>query len=87
MKLLDSTNKKITCDKNKENTPHLAITEVVLLQCIIVNKTKKNNFWKCGGRKKSSPRRLQKKFFFSIYFNFLKQSQHLKNCSNSTFLC
>ena len=37
MKLLGSTNNKITKDENSENVPHLAITEVVLLHCSIVN--------------------------------------------------
>ena len=31
MKLLGSTKKKITKDKNGENVPHLEITEVVLV--------------------------------------------------------
>ena len=37
MKLLGSTENKITKDKNGENVPHLEITEVVLLHCNIVN--------------------------------------------------
>ena len=37
MKLLGSTGKKTTKDKNGENVPHLQITEVVLVQCNIVN--------------------------------------------------
>ena len=37
MKLLGSTESKITKDKNGENAPHLEITEVVLDQCNIVN--------------------------------------------------
>ena len=37
MKLLGSTKSKITRDKNGENVPHLAITEVVLVHCNIVN--------------------------------------------------
>ena len=37
MKLLGSTESKITKDKNGENAPHLGITEVVLDQCNIVN--------------------------------------------------
>ena len=37
MKLLGSTESKITKDKNGENAPHLEITEVVLGQCNIVN--------------------------------------------------
>ena len=37
MKLLGSTENKITKDKNSENVPHLEITEVVLVHCNIVN--------------------------------------------------
>ena len=37
MRLLGSTDKKITKDKNSENVPHLEITEVVLVNCNIVN--------------------------------------------------
>ena len=37
MKLLESTENKIPKDKNGENVPHLEITEVVLVQCNIVN--------------------------------------------------
>ena len=37
MKLLGSTGNKITKDKNGENVPHLAIIEVVLVHCNIVN--------------------------------------------------
>ena len=37
MKLLESTENKITKDKNGENVPHLEITEVVLVDCDIVN--------------------------------------------------
>ena len=37
MKLLGSTNNKITKDKNGENASHLEITEVVLIHCNIVN--------------------------------------------------
>ena len=37
MRLLRSTEHKITKDKNGENVPHLEITEVVLVQCNIVN--------------------------------------------------
>ena len=38
MKLLGSTEIKITKDKNGENVPHLEITEVVLVHCNMVNK-------------------------------------------------
>ena len=37
MKILGSTGNKITKDKNGENVPHLAIIEVVLVHCNIVN--------------------------------------------------
>ena len=37
MKLLGSTENKITKDKNGENVPHLEIIEVVLVHCNIVN--------------------------------------------------
>ena len=37
MKLLGSTENKITKDKNGENVPHLEITELVLVHCNIVN--------------------------------------------------
>ena len=37
MKLLGSTNNKITKDKNGENVPHLEITEVVLVHRNIVS--------------------------------------------------
>ena len=37
MKLLGSTESKITEDKNGENVPHLGITEVVLVHCNIVS--------------------------------------------------
>ena len=37
MKLLGSTENKITKNKNGENLPHLGITEVVLVHCNMVN--------------------------------------------------
>ena len=37
MKLLRSTESKITKDKNGENVPHLEITELVLAHCNLVN--------------------------------------------------
>ena len=37
MKLLRSTENKITKDKNGENVHHLEITEVILVHCDIVN--------------------------------------------------
>ena len=37
MKLLGSTEKKITRDKNGENVLHIEITEVLLVHCNITN--------------------------------------------------
>ena len=37
MKLLGSTENKITKDKNGDSVPHLDITEVVLVHCNIAN--------------------------------------------------
>ena len=37
MELLGSTKSKINKDGNGENVPHLKITEVILVHCIIVN--------------------------------------------------
>ena len=37
MKLLESTESKITKDKNGENVPHLEIAELVLVHCNLVN--------------------------------------------------
>ena len=37
MKLLESTENKITKDKKAENVPHLEATEGVLVHCSIVN--------------------------------------------------
>ena len=37
MKLLGSTESKITKDKNAENVPHLEIVELVLVHCNLVN--------------------------------------------------
>ena len=37
IKLLGSTESKITKDKNGENVPHLEIVEIVLLQCKLVD--------------------------------------------------
>ena len=37
MKLLGSTESKITKDKNGENVPHLEIIELVLVHCNLVN--------------------------------------------------
>ena len=43
MKLLGSTENKITKDKNGENVPHLEITEVVLVHCNIVSNDYQQN--------------------------------------------
>ena len=37
MKLLGSTESKITGEKNRENVPHLEIVELLLIHCNIVN--------------------------------------------------
>ena len=37
MKVLGSTENKITKDKNGKNVPHLEITEVVLIHCNIIH--------------------------------------------------
>ena len=37
MKLVGSTNSKITKDKNGENVPHLEVAELVLVNCNLVN--------------------------------------------------
>ena len=37
MKLLRSTKDKMTKNKNSKNTPHLKITEIVLVHCNIIN--------------------------------------------------
>ena len=37
MKLLGSTESKITKDKNRENVPHLEVVELVLVHCNLVN--------------------------------------------------
>ena len=43
MKLLRSTESKITKDKNGENVPHLEIVEVVLVHCNLVNNDYQQN--------------------------------------------
>ena len=43
MKLFGSTKSKITEDKNGESVPHLEITEVLLLNCNIVNNDYQQN--------------------------------------------
>ena len=44
MKLLGSTESKITKDKNGENVPHLEIVELVLIYCNIVNNNYQQNY-------------------------------------------
>ena len=43
MKLLGSTESKITKDKNGENVPHLEIVELVLIDCNLVNNNYQQN--------------------------------------------
>ena len=43
MKLLGSTENKITKDKNRENVPHLGIVELVLIHCNLVNNNYQQN--------------------------------------------
>ena len=43
IKLFGSTKSKITKDKNGESVPHLEITEVLLLNCNIVNNDYQQN--------------------------------------------
>ena len=43
MKLLGSTESKITKDKYGENVPHLEITELVLVHCNLVNNDYQQN--------------------------------------------
>ena len=43
MKLLESTETKITKDKNGENVPDLEIVELVLIHCNIVNNNYQQN--------------------------------------------
>ena len=43
MKLLGSTESKITKNKNGENVPHLEIVELVLIHCNIVNNNYQQN--------------------------------------------
>ena len=43
MKLLGSTDSKITKDKNGENVPHLEIFELVLIHCNLVNNNYRQN--------------------------------------------
>ena len=45
MKLLGSTESKITKNKNGENVPHLEITEVVLVHCNMVNNDYQQDSW------------------------------------------
>ena len=43
MKLIGSTNSKITKDKNGENVPYLEITEVGLIHCNVLNNSYQRN--------------------------------------------
>ena len=43
MKLLGSTNSKITKDENGENEPYLENTEVTLINCNVVNNSYQQN--------------------------------------------
>ena len=43
MKLLGSTESKITEDKNDENVPHLKVVELVLVHCNLVNNDYQQN--------------------------------------------
>ena len=43
MKLLGSTNSKITKDENGENEPYLENTEVILINCNVVNNSYQQN--------------------------------------------
>ena len=45
MKLLGSTENKITKEKKGENVPYLEITEVVLVHCNIVNNDYQQDSW------------------------------------------
>ena len=44
MKLLGSTESKISKDKNGENVPHLEIVELVLIHCNLVNNNYEPNY-------------------------------------------
>ena len=43
MKLLGSTESKITKDRNGENVPHLEIVDLVLIHCSLVNDNYQQN--------------------------------------------
>ena len=43
MKLLGSTESKITKDKNGENVPQLEVAELLLIHCSLVNKNYQQN--------------------------------------------
>ena len=47
MELLGSTKSKISKNKTGENVPHLAMTEVVLVHCNIVNNNYQQNSMSC----------------------------------------
>ena len=48
MKLLGSTESKITKDKNGENVPYLEIVELVLIHCNLVNNNYQNIIFICS---------------------------------------
>ena len=43
MKLLGSTERKVTGEKNGENVPHLEVVELVLIHCNIANNSYQRN--------------------------------------------
>ena len=72
MKLLVSTESKITKDKNGENVPHLEIVELVLVHCNLVN-----NDYQHDSRILYSF--VPNKAFGSLLKNFTHKSSFLKN--------
>ena len=72
MKLLGSTESKITKDKNGENVPHLEIVELVLVHCNLVN-----NDYQHDSRILYSF--VPNKAFGSLLKNFTNKSSFLKN--------
>ena len=65
MKLLGSTENKITKNKNGENVPHLEITEVALVNCNIVNNDYQQDSNELNTFVPNKP--------FSSYLKFLEQ--------------
>ena len=47
MELVGSTKSKITKDNNGQNVPHVEVTEIVLVHCIIVNNNYQQNSNPC----------------------------------------